>query len=448
MLCGNRAALLATAALACIVAGCGATAGIPASGPTPLPLVTSRPLAAGDTFAYAGTTVQTIAFNGSSPGSNSQVTWQVAQSVTVGGPTSYNGLANAFDFKTSETDTAPLQQIALTTDAYYALQAASGTTQLLTSGSTSSDSLGQKTAIALHGGNQLADELPEAAANSWSNNGAQTIVENEADGSSDTRTYAADGSYTDAAVYPQSSQFTPQPAPLVASIVENADGSGSYSLPLFGATPNATISFGSPDPAGRVPIVVDDPGPVEEATPGAFYSPGPLYKETDVTNVNQTIPAACHVAATFGSKADALVRTATRIDTVLGTIENTAQTAYVVPVYGVACIVLNDTTNVFYDYSGQSNQGYSSIAFTGGTVPVEVDTIATTLGLTSATVQPSSLRRGVASAESGPRIAMARTAFMAAVERARAARARRAFAHIRAALARPHAVASPGGHHR
>lgn len=440
---------IASALAVAVAAGCsggGSGPGPAATPATPTPTVRTRPLAAGDTFAYAGTSTNADTFDGSNPPGGSTVTSQVAQAIAVSGPVAYNGLATAFDFKTSETDAAPLQQTSITTDTYYGTKAgAGGTTQLVTSGFVSSDSFGEHLTVTLGSGNGLVDILPESAGTSWSNDGAQTILRTEADGTSETRTYAGDGSYADTTVYPQGSQFTPQPAPLTARIVEAKDGSGSYSLPLGGTSPNATISFGTPDPTGHVPIVVSAPNPVETATPAAFYSPGPLYRESDVTSVGRAIPAACKAGSSFGTSANAVTQTATRVDTILGTVESLAQTSYVVPKYGVACVQLTDTTDVYYDYSGQSNKGLAGIAFDGGPTPVEVNTLATTLGLTNAVVQAMSVRAGTtAAATAGWRLANARSNFIATVERARAARTRRAVAYVSEALRRLPAAA-PGG---
>jgi len=447
---GRRVILASTALAACIVAGCGGSGGgTPSGSPTPAPTaepaVASRPLAAGDAVSYAGSTTVTQNFAGSIPPGTSTITSRVAQSIVVSGPVTYNGLS-AFDFKTSETDTAPLQQIGITTDTYYgtAPAATAGFSDLLSSGYTSIDTLGERTTVALGGANQLVDILPETG-QSWTNNGAQTVSTGEADGTSETRTYAANGSYADTTTYPQGSQFTPQPAPLTATIVENADGSGEYSLPLFGSSPNVTISFGTPNPSGHVPIVVAAPQPIETATPLAFFKAGPLYTESNVDNVGGAIPAACNVGASFGTAANSIVKTAKRIDTILGTIESLSQTSYVVPKYGVACEQLTDTTDSYYDYSGQSNSGLSGIAFGGGPTPIEVDTVQTTLGLTAGTVQTMSIRDGAASVSTGLRIANARSNFVATGDRERLARKKKAIVNLRAALLRLRPAAGSGG---
>lgn len=451
-----RRALLAGVVLAAsAVAGCGgggSGGGGPASPPTAQPAVESRPLAAGDAFAYAGATTDVKHFT--NPAAASTTTSQVVQSVAVSGPTTFNALTNAYDFKTSETDTSPLQQIGFTTDTFYAEVPASTAsfTDLVTSGYTSSDTLGERTIVKLGAGNGLVDILPETG-QAWSNNGAQTSVTNEADGTSETRTYAADGSYEDTTTYPQGSQFTPQPAPLTATIVENGNGSGSYSLPLFGSQPNVTISFGTPNPAGQVPIVVAAAAKViETATPAAFYSPAPkLYAETDAGSLGQTIPAACKAGVAFGTVGNAIVQTAKRIDTILGTIETLSQTSYVVPKYGVACIALTDTTDSYYDYTGQSNVGLAGIAFNGGATPTETDRIATTLGLTGATLQTMSLRERAtggttaATVATGMRLANARSNFLALVDRARVARKASALARLRAAVQRAYPSNVRGG---
>jgi len=78
------------------------------------------------------------------------------------------------------------------------------------------------------------------------------------------------------------------------------------------------------------------------------------------------------------------------------------------------CTTLGDTTKIFYDDTGQGDQLPIGFAFSGGTSPVEVDTVTSAIGLQST---------GVAGA-------VRRSNFLALVERLRLERIHRAALHL------------------
>jgi len=150
------------------------------------------------------------------------------------------------------------------------------------------------------------------------------------------RTYNADGSYTDTTTYASSSQFTPAPSPPVATIVENSDGSGTYSVPFFGGS-NTTLTFSTPSPGGVITVGGFSNG---SRTASVWYPlPLHLYTETDKNFGSVAIPAACNAAPGFGSNANALSLSTQRVDTILGTIETLSQTTYVIPTYGARLVL-------------------------------------------------------------------------------------------------------------
>ena len=416
----------------------------PTASPTPqstssaIP-VSTRPLHTGDTFAYAGSSLESFVYSGVTPNPSGTVAASVAQSVTDEGPTPFDG-ATPFDLRTVETDTqqSPAKTIGVTTDSYYASGPYLGSqTGYYTYGFASSDTEGQHitdtmASVGDHSGtfNGLVDVLPETLAQTWTNTGAQTIAESESDGFTANRTVNADGSYVENDTYPQTSQFTPPPAPLTATITENSSGSGTYVLPLEGP-PNSTFSYATPS-AGNITISLSQPGePTVTNTVATWYAL-PLYTETDRDDGALAIPGSCNVPAQFGARANGIEQTFTRVDTVLGTLENFDQITYVVGGYAV-CIRLTDTTDVFYDYSGQGDQPPFGFSFSGGQSPLEVITTTSTVGLTSTSVTGAFRTRDATSEQAVAGAALARTSFLAALERRRFERRHQAFQRLRAA---------------
>jgi hypothetical protein len=405
------------------------------SGTVPTPVssalgVTSRPLASGQSFSYAGTTTDTFVFSGATPEPQSTTVATVAQAVTVTGPTSYGSSSNAYDVHTVETDTSPLQAIGTTTDTFDSLVANGATTDLETSGFTSTATSGETLAVVLPAtGAGLLDELPERAGASWTNGAAEAVNETSPGGVGSTRNVNADGSYTDTTTFPTGSIYaSPVPgAVLVTSgvITQHPDGSGSY---VFNGTETAggapqdvgELDFATPAPASSghpatIAITVPQPAgsPAIVTTIPVWYpQPLTLYAESDSNRGAVAIPSACGVSATIGTSANAVVTTIVSYDTIVGTQENFTQTQYVVPAYGLACVSLNEKLAYFYDYSGQtdlSNLVPNANVTATATYPIETETIATTLGLAQTNVAPASFAR----------VMGARSNFIARVERAK-----------------------------
>jgi hypothetical protein len=430
-----------------VVAGCGGGGSSPGGGNTPAPstspiVVNSRPLANGDAFSYAGTTTKTFVYSGVSPEPESTTVYTVAQHVSVTGPTSFGGATAAYDLHDSETDTSPLASLGVTTDTFDALVASGSATDLITYGFTSSDTSGESMTVTLTAagtGNGILDELPEANGQSWVNSGASSLKESSPGGVTSTRVTAADGSYTDTTLYPVGSIYaSPGPAVSQATITQNADGSGSYVFFANDGTAGANaplyeFDFATPRPAASgspalIPITAPQPSPspaAEVDVPLWYPQPLKLYTETDNDTGAVALPAGCNVPSSFGTRANAIVQTIAQYDTIVGTQETFSQTSYVVPVYGLACVSLNEKLQFYYDYSGQSslaNGGPSFNVTTTTTYPIETETIATTLGLTQGSVPAaaSKIQNRTADATAtarGLRVTSARANFIALVER-------------------------------
>lgn len=409
----------------------------PTPSPVPSPVsVPNRPLNNGDSFAYAGTTTQSFVYEGASPSPAASSVAGVTQSVAVSAPASFNGVSALYDFHTNETDTTPLQTTTIATDTYYASVASGASSNLVDYGYSSTDNFGE-TLLVQYGASGAAvpvviDELPEVPGATWSNTAAESLNETSPGNQSSVRSVNPNGSYTATTTYASGSLFTPPPAPVTATIVENSDGSGSYSLPLLGP-PNSTITVGTPGPAPSpmIPIALTVPGsPTTTIEVPVWYgSPLVLYQETDTNTGAQNFPAACNVPAAYGLTGNGVVQTIRSVDAILGTIETLQQTIYVIPTYGAACVVLSDQLLSFYDYSGQ---GPALIVVSG--TPLETATVSTTLGLTSATVSTAARTRAQSVAAAGFRIANARANFVATIERVKLARQRKLLAHFSSAI--------------
>jgi hypothetical protein len=124
--------------------------------------------------------------------------------------------------------------------------------------------------------------------------------------------------------------------------------------------------------------------------------------ETDVTNLAVTYPGSCSVPAKYGTSGNQIVQTITRADAALGNLETFTTTTYVAPRVGPVCIQMADSVQTFYDYTGQN--GFS-VLVSGGTVPIQLTSLAETLTLQSATVEGGtatlSSSRGTSSLSSG-----------------------------------------------
>jgi hypothetical protein len=436
----------------------------PPSGP--VNSVTARPLANGDVFNYTGTSTQTFVYTGTSPSPSASTTTTIAQKITVATGKSFNGTSNLDEFTTAETDTTPRQTTTITTDSYYAFGTSQGPTSDTTEitqtpltlyGSTSTASSGETVSISLASpgfpnNSGTVDLLPEETTPTWTNGIAETYVQNENDGFSATRTYNADGSYTENDTYPQTTAASPQPAAETATIVQKSDGSGSYSLPLFSASSNVNIAYTAPTSSGLITATASDSSGdsyVEQISawfPQPLSSSKPAYAEIDRDNGAVSYPSACGLGngSQFGTTGNELEQKFTRIDTILGDLEFFDQLTYVADDGVAACVQLSDVTYSFYDFSGQTNTSIGP-GFQGGNEPYQTTTIATTLAITgSPTLNAVARRSDLAPAGAGPigisasAVANARANFLTTVDHYRALRERKMFAHVRASLARHH----------
>ena len=306
----------------------------------------------------------------------------------------------ASDFHATQNTAYPTKTSVLTSDTYYAYAGSASAANLVEYGFQSADSL-KNTISYAYATPQVVAELPFAQNAGWSNSAAVAISETDADGTTSTRTYNADGSYTDTEKFFYGD----------ADITQNADGSGIYTSPVFlsgllGA--EQTFRFDAPSngqivvtgefppPPTPTPNATGQPTPTPNPTIAptivtipAWYAAGQkLYTETDTDGGSPPFPRDCSVPAKIGSQGEKLVQTISRLDTILGFAETQTTTSYVVPNFGPACIVMNDVTKDYYDYQGDTLPGQNTTGFFAYySAPYHTTTIDETLTLQSATIR-------------------------------------------------------------
>jgi hypothetical protein len=370
------------------LAACGGGGG----GGVPRPTNTSdRPAASGDAFGYSGTMVQTFVRAPVGAGSvtpspnptNSQtLTTAVKQAVTVSTVATFAAVTNPFDFHVAETDTlnGGLETSTVTSDEYYTYTPSGANTTISFAGSNVATSDGSTFLTVIGAGNGLVDVIPEAVGTlSPANGAAETVTETDADGSTNTRTVNADGTYTANGTFADGTTST---------AVVNADGSGSYTFPLL-IPAESEYSVSAPQ-SGNITITTDfnsdllgggaEPPPF--TVPVWYPLPFVPSQESIVDLGVASLPASCGVGSKLTRKApDEIVDTKTTVDPVFGELDTTIDTSYDERGVGVACVVLTDTLSQYYDLSGQTQY---TLSFSNA--PFQTTTTTETLGITSATV--------------------------------------------------------------
>lgn len=298
------------------------------------------------------------------PASSQTLSSTVTQTTTVTSGVSFNGFANAFDFKTVETDTlgSGLKSSSSASDTFYAYEKNGAATDVVVLGSNVSTSDGVTFATVNGSGNGLIDVLPETKGVILPQNDAsETTTETDPDGQVTTRAVNADGSYSETIAYVDGSS---------AQAVVHGDGSGTYSFPLADSSlPNETFVISAPTPGPSqspeisvtltIPLAAPpatSPTPlVESATFPAFY-PLPLVMSSHILSDNgpSSLPPGCDVGAGFNATTNQVIAVDTAIDPLFGELDQQTTVSYTEPGIGVACLQLNDVVDQFFDFSGQA----------------------------------------------------------------------------------------------
>ncbi|MHB8153203.1 MAG: hypothetical protein ACYDFV_04920 [Vulcanimicrobiaceae bacterium] len=375
--------------------------------PTSSPAVYSGTLQKNDTYAYPA----------SSPLPSTSANATVTLNVSTGSSANPFGQGGT-DQHSVQSDAFPLQTTVETTDSWVN-QLSNG--QVVLYGFQSADNV-TPTPDSLswqYVSPQTLDELPETNGASWQNSPQATVLETDADGFIAKRAINPDGSYSENDIYPTGFKNT---------ITVNSDGSGSYlgtgwaqygtngltySAPTNGVI---TIKLTAPTPVGTATPAP----PTVFATPAAWFAPSPtLYSQSTTVTTGVTFPASCAVPATYGTTGNDIDQVTSRIDPVVGFTDNQTIQTYTAPGVGSVCVVMNDGTDYYYDYS--QDLGFLTIGI--NSTPMHVATIAQTLTLQSGPPAIIVARRSAAASGGHPvmlspeTIAVGRARFMAAVER-------------------------------
>ncbi len=357
-------------------------------------VLSTHPATAGDTITLAGKLTHTIARPLPAPSAvASPVTTvtNVTDVLKIASTVATFGLQTGLDDENVvETDAAPLQTLTTTSDTYDGFVASGSLQELFQFGTTSTDSNGVKDATTFGNGNGQLDELPDTNGATWTNTGAQVFAETEPDNTTVARTSNADGTYVETDTYLGGFPSTLQ---------TNADLSASITS-LGGASINVT--YGAPAGGTIAYSLVFAPAYGLSPVTGLitdWFPTTTIYSDSFAKTTSQTIPSTCAVPATVGTTGTAVAETTTHLDTVLGTFEKRVQTVYNVPGFGSVCAVLGDTIDTYYDYTGQSqNTIVPGLDFAVASAPIQIDSLAETLGFTTGTVSGSSIARRSAQA--------------------------------------------------
>lgn len=391
------------------------------SGSLDLSVQSARPATNGNTYSYTGTFTQEFDRLLPSPMPTAISSQNVTQTINVKGGQTFQGQSNVYDISSAETDAGPLQTVASQSDTFVGFSSSGTPIQYLEYGSTWQNQNGDSLSY-VYSAPRILDELPEAKGQTWTNTAAASITEDESVNSasaafSSQRIYNADGTYIEKSSYPPGYFATWSPSNY-GVIVQNGDGSGYYSVPIYGA---GDVVFGAPV-SGQIPYqVYAEASPSPTASPlvhgniGAWYSTPALYSETNADNGQTAVPSACNASSVFGASAEQQVQTINRLDTILGYTETTTTTTYLVPGYGAVCIQMSDVTTSYYDFQGDSLSLFYSH-------PYQITRTSETLGLQQSgtiVIQSKSASRSVSMSASTAYATIVNSLFTRTLERGR-----------------------------
>ena len=163
---------------------------------------------------------------------------------------------------------------------------------------------------------------------------------------------------------------------------QNADGSGTYSVD----SGLAQLTFGAATPTARsipITVVFNDGAPQTGQSPAWYPLPIQLYAEYDAIAASSFYDPHCNVPAKYGTTASRVTQTIASIDVVFGNLENQTTTTYDVAGVGTVCSIFTDTTQTFYDYTGQEP---AFIAVGGAQSPILTSSAIEVLSIAAGTV--------------------------------------------------------------
>jgi hypothetical protein len=379
-------------------------------------VLSTHPVTDGDTLTLAGTLVHTIDRPVPAPSSTqppSTTTANVTDVLTITSTSAtFGGQSGLIDENSLETDASPLQSIATNGDAFTHFVSSGSSLDLFEVGSSSGDSNGVKDTVTFGPGAGLLDELPDANGAAWQNTAAQTFLETEPDTTTLARTTNADGTYTETDKYLGRYTGTTTTSADLSAALDGFEG-----LPV-------NVTYGAPSGSGTSASIPFSIAAVPPAAPGILlqgkipdWYPSPtIFADSATKTTAQAIPASCNATAGAGTTATAIVETTTHLDTALGTYETRTQTLFFAPGVGVVCAQLADIVKTFYDYTGQSPSIVAGLNVALSATPIQIDTLAETVGFKTGSVSGSSVARTTQSVSSAAALRLVTPLFDRAVQ--------------------------------
>jgi len=324
----------------------------------------SRPAASGQTASYVGRLAETDTNNiiGPIPAPSATpvpVTTTTNAQVTATVTASTDGNGNTV-FTSVENDATALRTIQTTTKSTIAYQPNGSTTNVRALQTLATDSNGANYETDFGANNGLQTVLPETAATSFSNDGALTYAESDPGINVDPvtgllsaniiRHQNADGSFDEISVTknfsgksyadrlhmdPDFSAFTTV-LPYGGEYKFNAPTATTQTYGFYFINPNGTLTQNFTRTFNR--WIPNQPTAVVE---------------TDIIKPNQTLDANCSVPSKYGTTATLVQQQQSNVDAARGIIETRTVSSFDVPGAGTLCMILSDTQQYFYDYSGQ-----------------------------------------------------------------------------------------------
>ena len=333
-------------------------------------LVGVQPINSGAVFSYTGTLTQTISRASPCPIPTATQNATVSVAVTMTSATNEHSV---------ESDNYATNTTQITTDATVQAATVGSATGFSESSETSTDLVGDQTVTTYGTPLVYAISAPLPYSGTITNGPPSTVTGNLADGTTTSRTYNANGSYTETDTIAGPAQNT---------ITVNPDFSGSYNIQ---SASYGNLGFAYTAPASGTVTITATGEAAGTYTVPQWWTGTSLYSDSMVDKGEGPLPSPCSPNPTVAS-ADDFRRTISIVDPVLGYTETETIDAYVVndtTALGPACVVIADTQKLYYDYLFDTPFFYYP-SFTGG--PLQTNTIAEAYWYASAPNGDSSVR--------------------------------------------------------
>lgn len=369
-------------------------------------LVGVQPIASGSSFSYTGTLTETIVRTSPCP----IPTTTSQASVTVDVSMSPGPSANESYENSTETDAYATETLTTNTSALVEATAVPDGSGFAELNETDTDGSGDSTVTTYNTPLVYAVSSPVPGFSGTITNGPPSTVDASlADGTTTKRTYNSNGTYSETDTLPGGGSN-------VATV--NSNFSGSYVITAAGGT--ETFDYSAPA-SGVITLTLSGVESQTITIPQWWTSGSALYSDTLVDKGTvTTLPSPCAPPSGTVTSADDFRRTISLIDPVLGYTETETIDAYVAggsTSEGPACVVIDDTEDLYYDYSYDTP--YALFATPNGQ-PLQTNTIAESYWYSSAPTIESSTRSTAESLGGVPGLAASIAAHASAIRFARA----------------------------